>query len=54
VWSTVSRTSPNQLNIAYSISGSGVEMETKVFKMVAKLKYKITSVTTMRNKFRFM
>jgi hypothetical protein len=45
---------PHQLNIAYSISGSGVEMEKKVFKMVAKLKYKRTSITTMRNKFRFI
>ncbi len=39
---------------AYSISGSGVEMEKKVFKMVAKLKYKRTSITTMQNKFRFI
>ncbi len=46
--------SPIRLNMAYSISWSLAETETKVFKMVAKLhvKYKRTLITTMRNKIR--
>jgi hypothetical protein len=39
------------LVLAYSISWSGAEMQTNVFKMAAKLKYKRTLIITLRNKF---
>ncbi len=49
---TVSCTMPIPLNVAYSICWSVAETETHVFKMAAKLKYKRTTITTLRNKFR--